>query len=89
MVGGYTPLVDTTALDKVVKSLAKKIDRKVVNATYRISGGKISSVVPSKDGRALDVEATIAQVRALLKSRADGATHGQARADGHARPNRP
>ena len=73
VVGGYTPLVDTTALDKVVKSLAKKINRKVVNATYRISGGKISSVVPSKDGRALDVEATTAQVRALLKSRSDGA----------------
>ncbi len=74
VVGGYTPLVDTTALDKVVKSLAKKINRKVVNATYRISGGKISSVVPSKDGRALDVEATTAQVRALLKSRSDGAS---------------
>ena len=74
VVGGYTPLVNTTELEKVVKSLAKKINRKVVNATYKVSGSRITSVVPSKDGRALDVETTAAQVRALLKARADGST---------------
>ena len=74
VVGGYTPVVNPSELDTIVTSLAKKIDRKPLNATYRTSGGKISSVVASRDGRKLDVEATVASIRALLTARADGAT---------------
>ena len=49
--GGYAPVVDTTKIPTLLDGLAKKIDLKPVNATFRTSGSKIAGVVSSKDGR--------------------------------------
>jgi vancomycin resistance protein YoaR len=70
--GGYAPVVDTEKLPGVVKKAAKKIDKAPVNASFKTKGGEISGVTPSKNGYKLDVEATTAQVEALLAERAVG-----------------
>jgi vancomycin resistance protein YoaR len=70
--GDYRPVLDTTELRKLLKSMAKKIDRKAVNATYTTSGSRISGIVPSRDGRKLDYEATVLQVQRLLLERFEG-----------------
>ncbi len=74
--GGYAPSIDTAKLPGVVKMLATKIDREPVNASFTSSGGRITGVTKSKDGRTLDVDVTVAQVRALLDERAAGAATG-------------
>ena len=56
-----------------------KIDKKAVNASFRTSGAKITGVVASKDGHALDVKATAKQIEALLAARATGTPTTQIR----------
>ncbi len=77
--GGYDPAVDTTALPDLLKSLAKKIELKAVNASFRTSGSKVVGVTSSKDGHALDVPAAAKQIDALLAARAIGSTATQVR----------
>jgi vancomycin resistance protein YoaR len=70
--GGYEAKVDTTDVAKVVKNLTKKADRAATNASFKTSGSRITGVIASKQGRALDVEATSAKVEELLATRAGG-----------------
>jgi vancomycin resistance protein YoaR len=70
--GGYEPVVDATKVPALLDGVAKKIDQKAVNATFKTTGSKITGVVASKDGHALDVPATARQIEALLAARAIG-----------------
>ncbi len=70
--GGYAPVVDTTKLPTLLDGLAKKINRKAVNATFTTSGSRITGVRASKDGYKLDTAATAKQIEALLATRAIG-----------------
>jgi vancomycin resistance protein YoaR len=70
--GAYGPTLDSAPLAKLVEALAPKVDREPVNATFTVSGGKITGVTPSKDGHKLDVPATVAQIQALLSARNAG-----------------
>jgi len=75
--GGYEPAVDTAKVDATLGALAKEIDHKAQNASFKISGGKISGVIASKNGRSLDVALTSARVAELLSARAGGAIVAQ------------
>jgi vancomycin resistance protein YoaR len=77
--GGLAPVVDTAKISTLLDGLATKIDKKAINATFRTSGTKITGVVASKDGYALDVAATAKQIEALLAARALGTPTTQIR----------
>jgi vancomycin resistance protein YoaR len=70
--GGYAPVVDTTKLPTLLDGLAKKINKKAVNASFTTSGSRITGVTASKDGYRLDTAATAKQIEALLAARALG-----------------
>jgi vancomycin resistance protein YoaR len=71
--GGYDVSIDTTGLEGVLKSIAKKVDKAPVNASFTTSGARISGVTPSKVGYKMDLEATKLQVQQLLDARIAGA----------------
>jgi vancomycin resistance protein YoaR len=59
--GGYEPVVDAQAPTKAIAALSKKIDKAAKEATFLLSrGGSRVGVVASKNGRKLDVPATVA-----------------------------
>jgi vancomycin resistance protein YoaR len=71
--GGYAPTVDRLSVRKVVKELAKSIDRAPVNASFLVSNSnKVVGVTASKDGRALDISKTTSGVMKALRARGYG-----------------
>jgi len=70
--GAYAPTVDTKTLPDELKKLAKKINVAARSASYKTSGAKITGVIPSREGKSMDVEATTAEIEALLAGRAAG-----------------
>jgi vancomycin resistance protein YoaR len=71
--GGYAPTIDRHSVRKVVKGLAKSIDRAPVNASFLVSkSNKVVGVTASKDGRALDITKTTSGVMNALRARAAG-----------------
>ena len=71
--GHYGPIVSQAMLTASLTTLASQVEIKGKNASFTISGGKITGVVPGSSGRALDIEATAPRVGALLEARAAGA----------------
>ncbi|MFP5342238.1 MAG: VanW family protein [Candidatus Limnocylindria bacterium] len=74
--GGYTATLDTSKLSDLMLFHAKRIDREPVNASYTTKAGKITGVTRSRDGRTLDVEASVAQVLGVLAARTSGGSQG-------------
>ena len=70
--GTYAPQVDTSALPKELKKLAKKVNVAARSASFKTRGAKITGVLPSREGKAMDVDATAAQIAELLAGRAEG-----------------
>ncbi len=70
--GGYAPSLDTAELPGVVRNVAKNIDREPVNASFTASGGTITGVTKSKEGRTLDVDLAVARIQTLLADRIAG-----------------
>ena len=68
--GTYAPQVDTSTLPKELKKLAKKVNVAARSASFKTSGAKITGVIPSREGKAMDVDATAAEIEALLADRA-------------------
>jgi vancomycin resistance protein YoaR len=68
----YGPIVDSEAIDAALKKLAKKVATAPKNASFKTSGGKITGVLASRNGRALDVAGTSARITELLDRRAAG-----------------
>ncbi len=75
--GGYEPVVDPARIDPVLAELAKDIDHKAQNASFKLSGSKITGVIASRNGRSLDVPLTSARVTELLNARAAGTVVAQ------------
>jgi vancomycin resistance protein YoaR len=70
--GSYQPKIDTAKIDKALAAAAKGVARAPRDASFTFGGSKITGVIPSVDGRALDRPATAAKVEALLQARAAG-----------------
>jgi vancomycin resistance protein YoaR len=70
--GAYAPVIDPARVTAELTTLAKKIATKASNASFKVSGSKITGVIAGKNGRALDVPATAGRVTALLGTRASG-----------------
>jgi vancomycin resistance protein YoaR len=71
--GGLEPVVDRAKLEASVTKLGRNVNRSAVNASFKISGTKVTGVVASKTGRALDPKATTDRIVELLAARATGA----------------
>ena len=66
----YGPVVDQARMTIGLASLGKSMAIKGGNASFKVSGSKITGVIPGKSGRGLDVEATASRVSDLLQARA-------------------
>jgi vancomycin resistance protein YoaR len=75
--GTYAPQVDTSALPKELKKLAKKVNVSARSASFKTSGAKITGVLPSREGKAMDVDATTAEIEELLAGRAAGSADAE------------
>jgi len=70
-IGSYRAQINPAAVRGAVATLAKQVDRKAVDASYRWDARL--EVVPSLTGRKLDQPATVTQLLAALDARASGA----------------
>ena len=71
--GTVVPVIDTTKIAPTLKPPAKAVLKAPVSASYlKNRNGRIFGVIAGKDGRALDVDATVARIAAELQGRADG-----------------
>ena len=75
--GTYAPQVDTSTLPKELKKLAKKVNVAARSASFKTSGAKITGVLPSREGKAMDVDATAAEIETLLAGRAAGSADAE------------
>jgi vancomycin resistance protein YoaR len=75
--GDYGPTVDPAKLEAHLAALAKEIDHKSQNASFKLSGAKITGVIASRNGRSLDIPLTSARVTELLAARAAGTVVAQ------------
>jgi vancomycin resistance protein YoaR len=72
--GAYGPVVSDAMISSSLSStLAEQVAIKGRNASFKVSGSKITGVISGKDGRGLDVDQTATRVSALMKARATGA----------------
>jgi vancomycin resistance protein YoaR len=70
----YGPVIDEARMAVGLASLGESMEIKGKNASFTVSGSKVTGVVAGKSGRGMDVEATAARVSDLLQARAaDGA----------------
>ena len=77
--GGYEPVVDTTKIPSLLAGVTPKIDRRVVNASFKMSGSRVTGISASRVGYKLDVPAAAGQIESLLATRAGGATSAEIR----------
>jgi vancomycin resistance protein YoaR len=71
--GAYGPIVSDAMLrESISTTLAEQVAIKGKNASFTVSGGKITGVVAGQDGRGLDVEKTATRVSDLMKARVAG-----------------
>jgi vancomycin resistance protein YoaR len=68
--GVYQPVVDSAAVNTALAAIAKKVAQTPLNASFKVSGGKITGVTASRSGRTLDVAVTATRVSSLLTARA-------------------
>ena len=66
----YGPVIDQARMTIGLASLGKSMAIKGENASFKVSGSKVTGVIPGKSGRGLDVEATASRVSDLLQARA-------------------
>lgn len=72
--GVYGPVVQSDAVATALAAIAKNVEQKPLNASFKVSGGKITGVTAAHTGRTLDVPVTATRVADLLAARAaDGA----------------
>ena len=71
--GSFGVQADPVKVGAALNGLAKKINRKAVDASFLISrNNKVVGVVAGKDGRALDVAGSVSLIQGLLRQRASG-----------------
>ena len=72
--GTYAPVVSREMLTASMSNLADQVSITGRNASFTVSGSKITGVVAGKNGRGLDNEQTATRVAALLDARVAGGT---------------
>jgi vancomycin resistance protein YoaR len=72
--GGIVPVFDVAGLDPLIAAIAKDVNQKATNATFRLSGARVVVGAAGKEGRALDRAATRALVVDALMARQGGTT---------------
>ena len=73
--GTYGPVVSDASMTASLSStLAEQVAIKGRNASFKVSGSKITGVIAGQNGRGLDIEQTATRVAALLDTRATGGT---------------
>ncbi|HTE64644.1 MAG TPA: VanW family protein, partial [Candidatus Binatia bacterium] len=70
--GSFTPVVDETALAALLETHAASVERAPKDAGFTWGSSGVSGVVPGVEGRALDVEGSVASVVNALQDRAAG-----------------
>jgi vancomycin resistance protein YoaR len=71
--GSYGPVVAREAVESALTGIAAKVEKKAVDATFLLGrNDTVVGVTEAKDGRTLDVAATVAGVEALIHDRAMG-----------------
>lgn len=71
--GSVRPVIATVGIEGSLRAVRKGVRKVAKSATFlKARNGKIVGVVAGKDGRQLDVEATVSGIVAELESRADG-----------------
>ncbi len=71
--GSVAVVVDPSTIPASLRKPTKAALRKPLNAQFlKTRGGKVVGVIASKDGRRLDIDATVARITALLDARAQG-----------------
>jgi len=79
--GTIVPAFQAKKLEKAVLGFAKKVDQAGTNARFRMSGGaggRPTTIVSSRAGRATDVAASVAAIQAALAAPApDGLPHAE------------
>ena len=66
----YEPVIDRARMAIGLTSLGKDMAIKGRNASFKLSGSKVTGVIPGQSGRGLDVETTVSRVSDLLQARA-------------------
>jgi vancomycin resistance protein YoaR len=70
--GTIAPVVDQAKVKKALATVAKAVTRSAANASFTIVNGRVGSVIPARNGRSLDTDATAAKIDELLAARAAG-----------------
>jgi vancomycin resistance protein YoaR len=70
--GTHQPVVDETRIDAALAVVGKSVARSTKNASFVVSGGKITGVTASRNGRKLDAVVTHGRIATLLATRASG-----------------
>ncbi|MCJ7710680.1 MAG: peptidoglycan binding domain-containing protein, partial [Chloroflexi bacterium] len=71
--GSVRPVIATVPIKDSLDAVSKGVLKKAKSATFlKARSGTVVGVVASKDGRQLDVEATVARIAAELEGRATG-----------------
>jgi vancomycin resistance protein YoaR len=70
--GTITPIFDESGLDRILKNLAKKVDRPAQDAGLRRVGGHVIATGTSHEGRTLDAEGMKAALISTIKARQAG-----------------
>jgi len=71
--GTFAPTADRATVKAAIKTLAKKVDRLPVNASFLVSkSNKVVGVTASRDGRKLDITKTTSAVMTVLRTRGAG-----------------
>jgi vancomycin resistance protein YoaR len=71
--GSVAPVIEMSSVDAALAKAAKAVAKAPVDATFLKSrGGRVVGVVASRDGRALDMDKTIARIAAELEARSNG-----------------
>jgi vancomycin resistance protein YoaR len=68
------PTVAAASTTDAIEALRSNVDVPARNATFKISGSRVSEVVPGVDGRRLDTEATAARVAAFMNGTGSGSS---------------
>ncbi len=69
--GDWQTSINPDAISQWLAAFAYETDVPATNATFTFNGGNVA-VIPSAQGRALDLQASTANVMAALQARADG-----------------
>ena len=73
--GNWQVVIERDPIHQFVQDVALQTDIPATNATFTFNGTGVNvTVVPSKEGRAADVDATTDSIMAALQARATGAT---------------